>query len=109
MFLKTRHMTAALALLLATPLAAEDFDRNVNIHNNTGYTIYRFFSTNAGSDKWGGDVMGKTALPNGSSMRLNFDNKYSYCKFDFQIEFEDGTTAEERGVDVCEVGDFTWN
>jgi hypothetical protein len=109
MFMKALRLPATFALLLTTAVAAEAEDRNVNIHNNTGYTIYRFYSTNSGSTRWGNDVMGSSTLPNGNYMHLNFDNKYGYCKFDFRIEFEDGTSSEERGVDVCKVGDFTWN
>jgi len=105
----TLRVSGALALLVASALSAQAVDRNVNIHNNTGYTIYRFYSTNSGSTKWGHDVMGNNTLPDGTYMHLNFDNKYDYCKFDFRIELEDGTSYEERGVDVCTVGDFTFN
>ncbi|MEO8241715.1 MAG: hypothetical protein ABI832_05340 [bacterium] len=100
---------AVLALLAASTVTAAAYDRNVNIHNNTGYTIYRFYSTNSGATRWGSDVMGRNTLPSGRFMHLNFDNKYNYCKFDFRIEFEDGSTHEERAVDVCQVGDFTFN
>jgi hypothetical protein len=103
------RLPAAFALLLASAVTAGAVDRNVNIHNNTGYTIYRFYSTNTGSSRWGNDVMGSSTLPNGTYMHLNFDNKFKYCNFDFRIEFEDGTSYEERGVDVCTVGDFTFN
>lgn len=109
MFKTTFRLSAAVAVLFTSVVMAEAVDRNVNIHNNTGYTIYRFYSTNAGASKWGNDVMGSSTLADGNYMQLNFDNQYDYCKFDFRIEFEDGTSAEERGVDVCTVGDFTWN
>ena len=109
MFMNSLRLPAAFAMLLASAVSAAAVDRNVNIHNNTGYTIYRFYSTNAGADRWGGDVMGSSTLPHGNFMHLNFDNKYNYCEFDFRIEFEDGTSYEERGVDVCTVGDFTFN
>jgi len=36
------RLPAAFAMLLASALSAGAVDRNVNIHNNTGYTIYRF-------------------------------------------------------------------
>lgn len=109
MLMTRNRLLASLGLLLASVVSAGAVDRNVNIHNNTGYTIYRFYSTNSGSTKWGSDIMGSTTLPFGNYMHLNFDNKYNYCKFDFRIEFEDGTSYEERDVDVCTVGDFTFN
>lgn len=103
------RLPAALAMVLASALSAGAVDRNVNIHNNTGYTIYRFYSTNSGASKWGNDVMGSSTLPDGTYMHLNFDNRYNYCQFDFRIEFEDGSSHEERNIDVCTVGDFTFN
>jgi hypothetical protein len=42
-------------------------------------------------------------------MRLNFDNKYGYCEFDFRAIFEDGTEVTRGGVNVCEVSDYTYN
>ena len=109
MLMTSLRLPAAFALLLASALSAAAEDRNVNIHNNTGYTIYRFYSTNSGASRWGNDVMGSSTLPQGTFMQLNFDNKYNYCEFDFRIEFEDGSAHDERNVDVCTVGDFTFN
>ena len=109
MILNGKRVLVSFVMLVASVMSAAAVDRNVNIHNNTGYTIYRFYSTNSGASKWGNDVMGSTTLPYGNYMQLNFDNKYDYCVFDFRIEFEDGTSYEERDVDVCKVGDFTFN
>ena len=96
----------AAAALVASALAAGAVDRNVRIHNETGVTIYRFYSTNSGASKWGSDVMGKSTLPSGSSMRLNFDNKQGYCEFDFRAEFSDGAVLQKNRVNVCEIGDY---
>lgn len=81
-------------------------DMRVRIHNQTGITLYRFYSTNTGSDRWGNDVMGSTTLAPGSSMRLNFANKDGYCLFDFKAIFEDGTELARQGVDVCSTSDY---
>jgi propanediol dehydratase large subunit len=107
MLMTNLRLPAAFALLLASALSASAVDRNVTIHNETGYTIYRFRSTNSGSSKFGSDVMGSYTLPSGSSMNLNFDNKYNYCEFDFRFEFEDGTSIDRYKIDVCTVGDYT--
>lgn len=96
---------AALSMAIST-VSAQAQDRNVRIWNNTGVTLYRFYSTNSGSDHWGNDVMGSSTLPPGASMRLNFDNKYGYCEFDFQAEFADGAVLRRDHVNVCEIGDY---
>jgi hypothetical protein len=86
------RLGVACFLLAASAIAAGAVDRNVRIYNETGTTIYRFYSTNSGASKWGSDVMCNSTLAPGASMRLNFDNKNGYCEFDFLAEFSDGST-----------------
>ncbi len=102
------RLCVASLLLAASTLSAAATDRNVTIHNETGVTIYRFYSTNSGASRFGADVMGDNTLPSGSAMNLNFDNKYGYCEFDFRAEFEDGSALEKHNVNVCEIGDYTY-
>lgn len=100
-----RLALAGLALV-ASVVASGAQDRRVRIHNDTSVTLYRFYSTDSGSDRWGSDVMGSSTLEPGRSMRLNFDNDYGYCLFDFKAEFADGQVLERREVNVCEIADY---
>jgi hypothetical protein len=100
------RMTIAALTLAATAFPAAAVDRHLRIHNDTGMTLYKFYSTNSGATKWGNDVMGSSTLPSGSSMRLNFDNGNGYCEFDFRAVFEDGTVLQKANVNVCETGDY---
>lgn len=99
---------AALAALfvVGSTVQATAYDRHVRIHNDTGLVLYKFQSTNSGATHWGSDVMGKSTLPSGSSMRLNFDNSKGYCEFDFRAVFEDGTVLQKANVNVCETADY---
>ena len=99
-------LAAAIALTVATPALA--VDRHVRIHNDTGLTLYRFYSTNSGASKWGSDVMGSSTLPSGQYMSMNFDNTKGYCLFDFRAIFEDGTELTRGNVNVCEVADYSY-
>jgi hypothetical protein len=99
-----RLFATAIALLSAGQAMA--LDRTVRIHNDTGLTLYRFYSTNTGASRWGRDVMGATTLAPGASMKLNFDNADGYCQFDFRAIFEDGTELTRQGVNVCETSDY---
>jgi len=53
MLLQAMFRTAALLLAATSATSATAQDRNVRIHNDTGVTLYRFYSTNSGSTKWG--------------------------------------------------------
>ena len=102
----SRSLLAAIALSIATPALA--IDRHVRIHNETGLTLYRFYSTNSGATKWGHDTMGSSTLPSGQYMTMNFDNAKGYCLFDFRAIFEDGTELTRANVNVCEVADYNY-
>lgn len=106
MLTSTLRLTLATLALAATTLSAQAQDRHLRIHNDTGLTLYKFQSTNSGAKNWGRDVMGSKVLANGGSMRLNFDNQYGYCEFDFKATFEDGTVLQKANVNVCETGDY---
>ncbi len=99
-------LTVALMSGLFAASQAEAVDRRVRIHNDTGMTLYKFYSTNTGSKKWGRDVMGSSTLPSGSAMVLNFDNAQGYCEFDFRAIFADGTELQRQGVNVCQMADY---
>lgn len=99
-------LSAALAFTSAAP--ALSLDRRVTIVNNTGFTIVRFYGSNKGSKSWEEDILGDQVLPSGSSVVVNFDDATGYCVFDFRAEFEDGDVLERSGVNVCEIGTFTY-
>lgn len=101
----TQTALTCLALALGVASGAAQ-DRHLTIHNDTGYTMYKFYSTNTGATSWGSDVLGSDTLPSGMSMRLNFDNSEGYCMFDFRAVFEDGDELARQGVNVCEEADY---
>ena len=108
MHISALRLPLAAIALAASTFAAAAYDRHVTIVNNTGLTLYRFYSTNSGASKWGKDVMGTSTLPSGSSMRLNFDNAKGYCNFDFRAVFENGIEDQVGNIDVCSVGTYTY-
>lgn len=106
MYKSALRLSLAAAVVAVTAVSASAYDRHLTIHNDTGLTLYKFYSTNSGASKWGNDVMGSSTLPNGASMRLNFDNSKGYCEFDFRAVFEDGSVLQRANVNVCETGDY---
>jgi hypothetical protein len=47
-------------------------------------------------------------LGHGSSITIDFDDGTGHCMFDFLVTFEDGDQLREDGVDVCTIGEFTF-
>ena len=107
----TRQVVAgvtAAAILAASALPAAALDRRVKIVNNTGFTIVRFYGSNKGSKSWEEDIFGSEVLGPYSSVMINFDDGTGYCQFDFKAVFNDGDVLVRKGVNVCEIGTFTY-
>ncbi|SIS86582.1 hypothetical protein [Phaeovulum vinaykumarii] len=103
------NLAIAGAIIATTALPAAALDRRVRIVNKTGYTMVQFYGSNVGSDSWEEDILGSDVLPSGSSVIVNFDDASGYCKFDFKAVFDDGDELVRKGVNVCEIGTFTYN
>lgn len=98
----------AVAICAALTLPAVAADRTVEIVNKTGYAITEFYGSNNGTTDWQEDILGADVLPHNSSVSINFEDGSDHCIFDFLVVFEDGDQLKEEDVDVCTVGEFTF-
>jgi hypothetical protein len=103
------RLAATALLVAATALPAAALDRRVRIVNNTGYTIVEFYGSHRDARSWQEDILDLDVLPSGSSVSINFDDGTGYCIFDFKAVFSDGDELKKFGVNVCEIGTFTYN
>lgn len=99
-------VAAVLCAAFALPAAAAD--RKVEIINKTGYAITEFFGSNNGTTDWEEDILGADVLPHNASVTIDFEDGTDHCIFDFLVTFEDGDQLKEEDVDVCKVGEFTF-
>ena len=95
--------------MMSSVTSASALDRRVKIINQTGYTIVRFYGSHRDAGSWQEDILGQDVLPTGSSVTINFNDGTGYCIFDFRAEFDDGDVLEKYGVNICEIGTFTYN
>lgn len=103
-----RVSAVAVALLVVATAAAQAYDRRVVVTNNTSSTINEFYASNTGTGDWQEDIFGDKALPAGNEVTVNIDDGSGYCKYDFRAVFEDGSESIKEGVNVCEVGRFSF-
>lgn len=96
-----------IAATLANTAIAQN--RWVTIVNRTGFTIVEFYSTNVNANSWGSDVLGRQVVQHNSQIDINFDDNSGQCLFDFKAVFNDGDVVESGGVNVCEIGTYTYN
>jgi hypothetical protein len=97
------------SVLFATTMtsSAKNYDRYVEVVNNSHLAITSFYASNIGSDSWEEDILGHGVLPSGNHVRVNLDDGTSYCRFDLKTRFADGTSVIRRNVDICSVTQYT--
>lgn len=105
-----KTLVSALAAVSVIGFAQSAFaqDRKVTIVNKTDFVITEFYGSNTGTNNWEEDILGSDVLGSGDRVVINFDDATGYCKFDFKAVFDDGDEIIEQGVNVCEVGTFTF-
>jgi hypothetical protein len=101
------------ATLVARPLAVlkvaqsrDGYNRRVTIHNQTGWTMLRFYASDARTDSWEEDILGRDTLDTGRNWTVNIDDGSGACIYDFRAEFTNGQVLERRGINVCQIADY---
>jgi hypothetical protein len=96
----------ALALaVLCTPVLAEDLD--FVLTNNSSFAVKSFFTSPADVDTWEEDVFGENYLPAGNYVTVTIGDGREQCTYDMKFIMEDDSEFIEKGVDLCELGEYT--
>lgn len=85
---------------------ADQFDRRVRIVNNSGQTIQYLRGSPSSDQAWGADRIPTMTLSAGRSTIVDFDDGNGECRYDLQAQFPDGSTREQRGVNICQVSEW---
>jgi hypothetical protein len=85
-------------------LSADAYNRDVRIHNQTGWTMTQLQAASVGD--WGGDLLGPGALSPGDSIVVTIDNGSGACRYALRAQFDNGQALQRTGVNVCQVADY---
>ena len=86
-----------------SPAPGRDFNRQVNIINETNTTMMEFYASNVNADTWEEDILGRDVLGAGDSVMMNIDDGSGYCLYDFKAVFSDGDVVTQDDINVCEI------
>lgn len=92
----------------AAPIAQsrDGQDRRVRIHNNTGWTMLRFYASDSRITSWQEDLLGRGTLADGRSIMMNIDDGSGACLYDFRAEFTNGEVLTRYNVNVCRIANY---
>lgn len=108
--MRAKLMGVAVLLALAAPAQAENWD--FVLVNKTGKTIKQVELAESGSGKWTSQNTEEGIDPSikpGVDHTVHFTKDAKACKFDVRLTFDDDSTAEAQGLNVCDYAfaDFT--
>ena len=98
--------TALGAAGAATAQSRDGYNRQVRIHNQTGWTMTHFYASDSRVDSWQEDMLGSRVMGAGESWRMNIDDGSGACLYDFKARFSNGQELTRFGVNVCQIADY---
>jgi hypothetical protein len=103
--MRTMLITAAAAVMIATPALADDWD--FILVNNSGKSIKTVELAPAGTttfqpNKIDPDMKRDAVIKAGGRMTVHFDKAGAQCRFDVKATFEDGSNATWSNINVCD-------
>ena len=100
-------VVAADRTAVSAPVQSRDgLNRRVRIHNNTGWTMLRFYASDSRVESWEEDMLGRGTLAAGSSIMMNIDDGSGACLYDFKAEFTNGQVLTRFNINVCQIADY---
>lgn len=87
--------------------AAAGARQDFTIVNSTGRTVLTLNVSSSDSNEWGPDILGAATIPDGQSGQVAFQRGQEQCLWDLRATFDDGSTGDWRGVNLCEASTVT--
>jgi len=80
------------------------------IINHTSYDMVGFYASNVDSNSWQENILTNnniSPLQPGQRLNVNVDNGTHHCMYDFKADFDNGSSAVRRRLDVCRTNSWT--
>ena len=87
-------------------VSRDGYNRRVRIHNQTGWTMLRFYASDSRKSDWEEDILGSSVLASGRSVTINIDDGSGACIYDFKAEFTNGQVLTRMNINVCQIADY---
>jgi len=84
----------------------DSFNRDVRVHNQTGWTMTYVYAASTGSETWGGDLLRSRSLAPGDSLVMTINDGSGACRYDLRAGFDNGEALRRNDIDVCRIADY---
>jgi hypothetical protein len=89
------------------PAMADDLE--FTLTNATSVSATEFYVSPANVDDWENNLLDGKYLPAGNEVTVTIGDGRRTCTYDLKTVFEDGRTAENDDINLCELGKYTVN
>jgi hypothetical protein len=105
---KLRLMIAAFGgLLLLGQLSVFAGTQDFTLRNSTGAEIYRVFVSPHNTDQWEEDVLGRSTLADGDSVRIHFPSREGGAMWDLKVVDRKGNYLTWYNLDLNQIDRIT--
>ncbi len=95
--------TLLLALVATLHAGKQDF----TLINKTGFDLHEVYVSPHGSGDWQDDVLGHTVLPEGATVKINFERQIKGKDWDLKVVDKAGKATTWEKLDLLEISKVT--
>ena len=106
--MKLRILAAAAAIVSITAVPAFAEDLVFLLVNESPSPVTQFHVSPASSGSWEENLLQGGILDAGYEVDVVIADGLSTCIYDIQAVFDDGETLEDYGLDLCDLGSYTF-
>lgn len=103
-----RVLTLAATALAVSAAVAQAEDLEFMLGNETSVDLVEFNVSIAESNNWEENLLEGGYLPTGNEIGVLIADGEDTCVYDIRGVFSDDTSFEEYGLDLCDMGGYTF-
>jgi hypothetical protein len=93
-------------LISSLAYASDQFERWIDVHNNTDVSVRGIYITDADDPRFGDNLIQGYRLRPGQTVTVEQIRPGGYCLVDVRIEYVDGYYDDYSKIDLCEETDL---
>ncbi len=97
-----------IAVLVMTASATYAEDLEFLLYNDSSADLVEFNISPASSDDWEGNLLSGGYLAPGYEVGVDIADGLTTCVYDIRGVFADGSSAEDYGLNLCDLGEYTF-
>jgi hypothetical protein len=96
-----------IAAFMSLSTFAQAGKRDFIVHNQTGVEIDSLYVSPHSANDWEEDILGRDTLPNGGSVKINFDDRDKRTHWDLKVSDKNGNALAWYDLNLGDIKELT--